>query len=322
MTEEPISNPVLIVAGPTASGKSALAVDAAEEFGGVVINGDSMQVYRDLRLLTARPGPDDEAQAPHRLFGVLDAAEACSVGRWLEMAGDEIAAAHAAARLPIVVGGTGLYLKALLEGLAPIPDVDAGIRAAAQDLYQRIGGEAFRDALAELDPEAASRLPPGDRQRLVRAFEVAQATGRSLGDWQRETATVAAVDATFAVVVLTPPREDLYATIDARFQSMVAGGALDEVAALAARGLPAGLPAMKAVGVRDLIDYLNGERTLEDATAAGQRATRNYAKRQATWLRHQMPFGQVFGAQYSESLRPKIFSFIRQIFVDRTDVTD
>lgn len=315
MTNDRIPNPVLVVAGPTASGKSSLAVDAAEEFGGVVINGDSMQVYRDLRILTARPGAADEARVAHRLFGVLDAAEACSVGRWLDMATDEIAAAHGAAKLPIVVGGTGLYLKALLGGLAPIPAVEATIRAESEELYRRLGGEAFREALAELDPGAASRLPAGDRQRLVRAYEVVKATGRSLADWQGDAPAAAAVDAAFGVVILAPPREALYGAIDARFRAMVNGGALDEAAALAARGLDPGLPAMKAVGVRDLIDHLNGAPTLEVAIAAGQRATRNYAKRQTTWLRHQMPFGEVFDAQYSESIKPEIFSFIRQFLL-------
>src|SRR5512144_3283938 len=177
--------PVLIVGGPTGSGKSALALDAAEAFAGTVINADSMQVYRELRVLTARPSPSDEARVPHRLFGVLPAAERCSAGNWLGLAQAEIVTARNAGRLPIVVGGTGLYLKALSQGLAEVPPVPAAIRAEAEALYAEIGGEAFRRELARVDPQGASRLPPTDRQRFVRAYEVARATGRPLSDWQR-----------------------------------------------------------------------------------------------------------------------------------------
>jgi tRNA dimethylallyltransferase len=315
MSSATIPNPVLVVAGPTASGKSALAIDAAREFDGVVINGDSMQVYRDLRILTARPDPADEARAPHRLFGVLDAAEVCSAGRWLAMAVDEIAAARDGGKLPIVVGGTGLYLKALLEGLAPVPEVAADLRRETRDLHARLGGEAFRAALAEIDAEAAAALPAGDGQRLIRAYEVAKGTGRTLAEWQGEPPAEPALDAAFAVVVLAPPRDTLYAAVDARFREMVDQGAVAEAATLVARGLDMGLPAMKAVGVRELAASSDGTVSLEDAIAAGQKATRNYAKRQLTWLRNQMPTGEVFVAQYSESLKPKIFSLIRQFLL-------
>jgi tRNA dimethylallyltransferase len=305
--------PVLIVAGPTGSGKSALAIDAAVEFRGTVINADSMQVYRELRLLTARPSAEDEARVPHRLFGVLPAAEVCSAGRWLAMAAVEIAAARAQGRLPIVVGGTGLYLKALTNGLVPVPEIPEAARGEARALHRRLGGEAFKEELAGLDPVAAARLPAGDSQRLIRAYEVVAATGRTLADWQRQEPAKPAVDARFATIVLSPPREDLYAAVDARFDAMIAAGALDEVRALVA--LDPALPAMKAVGVKELAAHLRGEIDLEPACAAAKKATRNFAKRQRTWLRHQLdPDEQAF-EQYSERIYPKMLSFIRQFLL-------
>ncbi len=307
--------PVLIIAGPTASGKSALALDAAGEFAGTVINADSMQIYGELRVLTARPTDDDEARVPHRLFGTLSVTEACSAGRWLQMAWAEIEAARAAVRLPIVVGGTGLYLKALTDGLAPIPDIPEGISTEARRLQTRLGGEAFRAELAKVDAEAASRLPAGDSQRLIRAFEVVRATGRPLADWQREGTGGPAADARFATIVLAPPRDALYAAVDARLEAMIGKGALDEVAALERLGLDPGLPAAKAVGVPELRRHLRGEITLDEALDAAKRASRNFAKRQHTWLRHQMAGALVVSAQYSESLRPEIFAFIRRFLL-------
>ena len=304
------AEPIVIIAGPTASGKSALALDAAEEFTGTVINADSMQVYRELRVLTARPTDGDEARVPHRLFGALPVTEACSAGRWLGMARAEIEAARGAGRLPILVGGTGLYLKALTDGLAPVPGIPQGIRSEARRLHARLGGEAFRAELAKVDAEAARRLEAGDSQRLIRAFEVVRATGRPLADWQRQGAGGPATDARFATIVLAPPRDALYAAIDARLDTMIEDGALDEVAALDRLGLDAGLPAAKAVGVPELRRHLRGEITLDEALESAKRASRNFAKRQLTWLRHQMPGAHVVPAQYSESLRPKIFSFI------------
>ena len=304
--------PVLIVAGPTGSGKSALALDAAEAFDGVVVNADSMQVYRELRILTARPSPSDEARVPHRLFGVLPAAERCSVGRWLGLAWGEIEDAWSAGRLPIVVGGTGLYLKALLAGLAEVPPVPAEIRAQAEALYAEVGGEAFRRELARLDPQGASSLPAADRQRLVRAFEVARATGRPLHEWQRRRAAAPAVVGRFATIALMPARPQLYATLDARFDRMLAEGAIDEVSALLILGLDADLPAMKAVGVRELAGYLRRETSLDQASAAAKQATRRFAKRQFTWLRHQLRADLVVDEQYSERIRPELVAFIRR----------
>jgi tRNA dimethylallyltransferase len=308
----PAPTPLLIVAGPTASGKSALALVLAEAFAGTIINADSMQVYRDLHVLTARPRPEEEARAPHRLYGVIDAAEPCSAGRWRAMALTEIEAARAAGRVPILAGGTGLYLHALVHGIAAMPAIPAAVRAAAQALHAALGGAAFRARLAELDPGAAARLAAGDTQRLIRAYEVAAATGRPLGEWQRAAPPAAAPN--IACVVLLPPRALLYAACDARFGAMMEQGAVDEARALLGRGLAADLPAMKAVGVRELAALIAGTTTREAAIAAAQQSTRRYAKRQYTWLRHRMAGLRplTIDAQFSESLLPGILSFIRQ----------
>ena len=306
--------PVVIVAGPTASGKSALALAIAEAIGGTIINADSMQVYRDLAVLTARPGATELARAPHRLYGVVDAAEACSAGRWRDLALAEIAVAREAGRVPVLTGGSGLYLRALLDGLAPVPPVPAALRAEARALHARLGGEAFRRALAARDPEAAQRLPAGDRQRLIRAYEVVAATGRPLADWCRGRGRAAGPPA--GAVLLLPPRAELYAACDARFLQMMDRGALHEVQALLARGLDPELPAMRAVGVPELGALLAGRVSREAAVAAAQQATRRYAKRQYTWFRHQMPENGALqklaiNEQFSESLLAKILPFIR-----------
>ncbi len=307
--------PILVIAGPTASGKSALAIDCAEAFGGVVINADSMQVYRELSVLTARPSAADMARAPHRLFGVLPAAEPCSAGRWLDLATAAIGEARATGRLPIVVGGTGLYLEALMQGLAPIPAIPASVRDAARAEHARLGGEAFRQALARRDPESAAALPATDSQRLIRAWEVVQSTGRPLPDWRRLAPATTPLAARFATVLLLPPRERLYAEIDARFEAMLAGGAVDEVRALLALNLDPALPAMKAVGVREIAAALDGERSMAAAVEAAKRASRTYAKRQMTWLRHRGTADLRISAQYSESFCGEIFSFIRQFLL-------
>jgi tRNA dimethylallyltransferase len=301
----------LIIAGPTGSGKSALALEVAATFDGVVVNADSAQVYRELRILTARPSPQDEARAPHRLYGVLSAAERCSAGRWLGLAQVAILEARSAGRLPVVVGGTGLYLKVLTEGLAPVPAVPAEVRAEARELWAKLGGEAFRAELAQHDPEAAARLPAFDRQRLLRAWEVRRATGRPLSAWQRGARARAVRVNPAVTLVLSPPRAALYPALNARFLRMLENGALDEVAALLAMHLDPTLPAMKAVGVRELAAHLGGRTTLAEATAAAQQATRRFAKRQMTWLRHQVRADAVFLEQYSERIKPQIFSFIR-----------
>ncbi|MEX2452248.1 MAG: tRNA (adenosine(37)-N6)-dimethylallyltransferase MiaA [Rhodospirillales bacterium] len=307
---------ILILAGPTASGKSAFALDTARALNGTIINADSMQVYRELRLLSARPSPADEALIPHKLYGVMSAADPCSVGRWLDLAVREIDAAFAEGRLPVLVGGTGLYLKALLKGLSFIPDIPAEIRAEVRMLYDRLGGEAFRGALAKIDPRGAERILPGDRQRLIRAFEVARATGRTLAAWQAETAgsPLNGIDRR-AVVLVAPPRAALYAAIEARFEGMLEAGALAEVRALAALGLSADLPALKAVGIPELMAHVEGKIPLDQAVMKAKQASRNYAKRQLTWFRNQFEQNHTINEQYSESLFEKNFPFIRDLLL-------
>ena len=312
----PTRNIAVIVAGPTASGKSALALALAEAFGGTIVNADALQTYRDLMILTARPGVAEEARAPHRLYGFLDAAERGSAARWRELALAEIAAAHAAGSLPILVGGTGLYLRALVRGLAPVPDIPPAIRDEAAELYRRLGAAGFRERLALLDPDAAARLPPGDRTRLTRAYEVVCATGVAIGEWQRSPPPQPAPHR-FATLLLAPPRAALYAACDARFAAMIESGGLDEARALLARGLDPGLPAMKAVGLPELIRHLRGEISLADAIAAAQTATRRYVKRQTTWFHHQLDADLICVEQYSESLLHRSRHFIDRFLLTR-----
>ncbi|WP_431857993.1 tRNA (adenosine(37)-N6)-dimethylallyltransferase MiaA [Azospirillum sp.] len=278
---------VIVIGGPTASGKSGLAVDIAEAFGGTVINADSMQLYRELDVLAARPGAEDLARAPHRLYGVLPGSERGSAARWRDMALAEIADARAAGRLPVVVGGTGLYLRALMEGLSTVPPVPEAIRHAAHARLKALGGEAFRAELVARDP-AMARLNPGDTTRLTRAWEVLEATGRPLSAWQAEHAEGPPPGLRFQVYVIDPPRADLYARCDARFAWMLERGALEEVRELDALGLDPALPVMKALGVPELRAHLHGDLSLEAAAAKAQQSTRHYAKRQLTWFRHQL----------------------------------
>jgi tRNA dimethylallyltransferase len=280
--------PVILIAGPTASGKSALALRLAEQLGGEIVNADALQLYADLRVLTARPSQEEEASAPHHLFGTVDGADGWSVGRWVSAALPLIEDIRARGRRAIVVGGTGLYFRALTQGLADIPAVPAAVRDAVAQTFDSLGEQAFRDALAARDPAAAARIAPGDRQRLSRAMEVAEATGRSLSDWQADTrAPLAQGD--WRAVVMEPDRDVLYARCDARLAAMVDHGALEEVRALMARSLAPTLPVMKAVGLRELASHLAGERTLAEAIDLAQQETRRYAKRQLTWLRNQTP---------------------------------
>ena len=261
----PSRQSVLVVAGPTASGKSALALDIAENFRGTVINADSMQVYHDLRVITARPGPRDEARVPHRLYGVLDASEACSAARWRDMALAEIDACRRESRLPILCGGTGLYLKALMEGLSPTPDIPDEIRGEVRRRCDAEGPAALHADLAGKDPVMAARLNPTDPQRVCRALEVWMATGRSLADWQAEPGDGPPEQLRFHTVTLLPPRDILYDGINRRFAAMVEEGALDEVRGLIARNLDPRLPAMKALGVPELAAYLDGSLSLDAA---------------------------------------------------------
>jgi tRNA dimethylallyltransferase len=289
---ENMTGRIWLIAGPTASGKSALALRLAEALktaggGGEIVNADSMQLYAGLRVLTAGPGPDELARAPHHLFGVADPEDGWSVGRWLRAANETLADLGRRGRDAIVVGGTGLYFRALTHGIAEIAPIDPGTRRASAADFEALGEAAFRERLATVDPEAAARIAPGDRQRLCRAWEVYAATGRSLTGHQADAAG-ALPPGSWSAVALEPPRPWLYARCDLRLHAMIASGALDEVAALAARGLSPNLPAMKAVGVRELAAHLRGEATLPDAIAAAQQETRRYAKRQTTWMRGQM----------------------------------
>ena len=277
---------IVLLAGPTASGKSALALRLARAVGGVVVNADSMQVYRDLRVLTSRPSEAEEAEAPHRLYGQVDGAVNHSVGRYVADVGRLLAEEG---RPLVFVGGTGLYFKALTDGLSAMPPVPDEVRAAIRaDAAGRETGDLHTD-LARRDPDAAARLRPSDRLRVLRALEIFAATGRSVLSFQgaREPGPLAGRPLT--KLFLTPDRAALRETIDRRFDAMLAAGALDEVRALAGRGLDPALPVMRAHGVPGLLAHLRGDLTLADAIRRGQADTRAYAKRQVTWFRHQMP---------------------------------
>lgn len=292
------SDPILIVGGPTASGKSALALDLALRLRGIVINADSMQVYKELRILSARPTPADEERVPHRLYGTLPARERCSAGRWCDLALAEIAGARAKQLLPILVGGTGLYFRSLLRGLAPIPPVPQGIRDTAVELHTEVGAAEFHRLLAVRDPDSAARIHPANTQRVLRAYEVFEATGKSLGDWQNEAAGEAGYAGKVVALVLEPPREVLYAACDARSELMAAAGGIEEVAALLTLEIDPALPIMKALGVREFAALLAGDAKRDEAIENLRRATRNYAKRQATWFRHQMAGAKRVSARY------------------------
>jgi len=279
----------ILIAGPTASGKSALAMMLAEKLGGVVINADSMQVYRDLRIITARPSAEDERRVAHRLYGHVDAAENFSVGRWCEEAAAALAVTQRTGRAAILVGGTGLYFSTLTRGLAAVPPIPAEIREQVRARLTSDGVAALHAELKWRDPAAAARLMPGDRARITRALEVVLATGRSLLDWHDDNKPPDLDAAQAAKVFLMPERDELHRRIDARFDAMMAAGALDEVRALAARQLDPALPAMKAHGVPWLIRHVAGEITLDQAIGEAKRDTRQYTKRQATWFRNQLP---------------------------------
>jgi len=284
-----LSEPLItLIAGPTASGKSRLALEIAERTGALIVNADSQQLYADLRVLSARPSEADEAAADHRLYGVADAADAWSVGRWSRAVLPLLAETAAEGRPVLLVGGTGLYFTSLTKGLAVIPDISLELRNAAAALFDAEGEVAFRRRLAAVDAAAEARIELGDRQRLTRAWAVADHTGRSLSDWTADTSPLLAPDSWTGLVV-EPEREALYARCDARVVQMIEDGVLEEVRALVARELTPDLPAMKAVGVRSFTAHLAGEATLKQAVEATQQATRNYAKRQLTWFRNQTP---------------------------------
>ena len=289
--------PLALIAGPTASGKSALALALAERTGGVLINADSAQVYRDLKILSAGPSDEELARTEHRLYYALDGTQPCSAADWAAMARREIAAIHASRRLPILVGGTGLYLRTLLDGIAPVPPIDAEIRESIRNADVASNYERLRSA----NPDAAACLKPSDKTRIARALEVVLSTGRTLADWQkkREGGIGELVD--LRPLVLLPPRDWLYQRCDARFAQMMEQGAVEEVRALLSRNLDPDLPVMRAIGVREIAAYVQGEMDREQAIALSQQATRQYAKRQYTWFRHQPPADW---PRFEEALEP------------------
>lgn len=279
----------VVIAGPTASGKSAVAMKVAAEMNGVVINADAMQLYADLAILTSRPTEADERAGPHRLYGVVPGEEAWSAGRWLEAARSEMEAAWLQGMVPVVTGGTGLYIKVLEDGLSPVPPTPVAVRTAWRERLKAEGAPALHQELARLAPQEAARLVPSDSQRIVRALEVLEATGEPLSAHfaaARKTSILKGADV--RRLALVPPRDELYAVCDARFATMMARGAVDEVKALLAKGLAPELPVMKAIGVKPLADFLEGRLSEQEAVALAQRQTRNYAKRQMTWIRNQM----------------------------------
>jgi tRNA dimethylallyltransferase len=278
----------VLIAGPTASGKSALALDVAERIGGVVINTDSMQVYRDLAVITARPGAAETVRIPHLLYGHVDAAENYSAGRFAQDAASVLEQARANGRIPVFTGGSGLYFKALTAGLAAIPPVPPQVRDAVRARLTASGPGALHEELERRDPAAAAQLRPADRTRIARALEVVEATGRSVIDWRREGLPPLLDAACTARIFLAPDRAVLYRRINARFDAMLSAGALDEVRRLWLRGLDPLLPAMKAHGVPWLIRHLAGDVPLAAAAEEAKKDTRHYAKRQFTWFRHQL----------------------------------
>ena len=277
--------PLVLIAGPTASGKSALALALAQQINGVIVNADSAQIYRDLRILSAAPTSDDLQRAEHQLYGVQDGALPCSAAEWAAMARGEVAEIHAKSCTPILVGGTGLYLRTLLDGIAPVPAIDPDVRARVREAD--VADNYLK--LRTFDPQRAEKLKPGDTARINRALEVILSTGRTLSEWQEQREGGIADAVELRPLVLLPPRKWLYARCDERFTRMIDEGAVSEVEALLARNLNPNLPVMRAIGVRDISSYLRGEATLDEAIATGQQATRRYAKRQYTWFAHQPP---------------------------------
>ncbi len=300
----------IMIAGPTASGKSKFAVDLAQKISGEVLNADSMQLYADLSILTARPSVFDMHGVQHHLYGVCNGAHRVSVAQWLLLAADAMELIRMRGNVPIVTGGTGMYLEAAINGIAPIPDVPAEVHAFTNNLYQKIGGSEFRKKLAKLDPLVATRLADGDRQRLIRAMGVATATGTPLSKWQSRAHEGALMGQPLKLALL-PAREILYRRIDDRFDLMLKTGVFDEVRGLAARQLDPTLPLMKALGMSTLKSVLDGKMTIDEAGYISKRDSRHYAKRQMTWLRNNYNAHITIKTKLSKSLMEKIFSLIR-----------
>ncbi|MBP0445164.1 tRNA (adenosine(37)-N6)-dimethylallyltransferase MiaA [Roseomonas sp. SSH11] len=315
--------PALLIAGPTASGKSALALNLAQHLGGVVINADSMQVYRELRVLTARPSPEEEAMVPHDLYGVHPAAQAASVAWWRDAALQAMGRARAAGRLPILCGGTGLYFSSLTRGLSEMPPIPREVREEARRLLAEEGPVALHARLQAADPRSAAKLRPGDSQRLARAWEVWRGTGRGLAEWQAVAPATGPAPYAFRAILIDPPRDALRAAIGARWQAMLDAGAMEEVRALRAQELDPSLPAMRAHGVPELSAVLDGRMALTEAGRRACLAIGQYTKRQATWFRNQpladpsathIINARIGGlAQFSESQNGEILSFLKNM---------
>jgi tRNA dimethylallyltransferase len=301
---------ILVIAGPTASGKSGFALETADKYNGVIINCDSMQVYSELRIITARPSSADESAIIHKLYGFIPVEEFFSVGIWRDIAIAEIEACWQSGKLPIITGGTGLYIKALMQGLSEMPKVSNEIREGVIAHREKIVPEAFHQELREFDPITAGRLNKADTQRVVRAFEVYAATECSLSDWHKKEQTTEPFSAHYQTIIFEPPRAELYAKCEDRLDWMLEIGVLDEVRALMDVNLDPGRPPMKALGVPEIVAYLNNDLTLDEALNAAKQSTRRYAKRQMTWFRNQIVHDYRINAQYSESLLGNILSNI------------
>ena len=304
-------NPVIVIGGPTASGKSATALALARYFDGEIVNADSMQIYEDLPVLTARPGPEELATAPHHLYGVLGMQDRCSAGQWRDLEQEAIRDIRGRNRLPIVVGGTGLYLRALMTGLHEMPDVPEDIRARLNLRLDEEGAPALHAELSSVDPDTAAGLNPSDGQRIVRALEIFVHTGRGLRSWQTGRIQDAPPDMRFLAVSILPPREDLYAAANERFDRMLDNGAIEEVAALLARAPAEDFPLLKAVGVPPIRAYIGEQIDRGRMTELGKRDTRRYAKRQLTWFRHQFIPQITIKTKFSECNLDQIFAEIR-----------
>ena len=302
----------VLICGPTASGKSALALELAREFGGVVINADSMQVYAELRIITNRPTPPEEASAPHRLYGFRPAREPYSAALWLKDVKAALDEAKGQGRPPIIAGGTGLYFKALTEGLSDIPDIPDEIRARYRLLAQTEPPQALHAELARRDPLTAARLRPTDPQRIVRALEVLEATGRPLADWQATTQPPLLPLAYAFPIVMSVDRAELYRRCDARFDAMIAEGAIEEARAVSALGLDPSLPAMRAVGLPPLLAYLRGEIAFEEAAERAKTNTRNYAKRQISWMNSNFKTWRWYSAKEMERTKRDAIIFLQK----------
>ncbi|MBL4667261.1 MAG: tRNA (adenosine(37)-N6)-dimethylallyltransferase MiaA [Sneathiella sp.] len=316
VTNAPKAHGCLLLAGPTASGKSALAISIANEFDGVIINADSMQVYNGLSVITARPDETEEASAPHRLYGVLAPDDFCSAARWRDMALAEIEICHAKGKLPIIVGGTGLYFEILTKGIAHIPAISDTVRDGLRGLQKEQGNQIIYDRLLEKDPEMAGKLNLGDTQRLLRALEVVEETGVSMTEWHKKSPEGPVLDCPRLWMALTPERQWLYDRCDRRLDWMIEdAGAIEEVRLLLEHGFDPALPVMKALGVPEIAALLAETLTKDEALARIKMLTRRYAKRQMTWVRNKMEAAEKSSAQDLESLKANFFPFIRHFLL-------